>query len=56
MISSAVRGVLQTIMAVWLFSELLTAPRVLGIILILLGSSLYTWFKSRENSLKSARN
>jgi GDP-fucose transporter C1 len=46
MISSAVRGVLQTIIAVWIFSEVLTAPRVLGILFILTGSAFYTFVKS----------
>jgi solute carrier family 35 (GDP-fucose transporter), member C1 len=46
MISSAVRGVLQTILAVWFFHDILTTSRVTGIVLILLGSSLYTWFKA----------
>ncbi|KAI3658741.1 hypothetical protein MP638_001623 [Amoeboaphelidium occidentale] len=54
MISSAVRGVLQTFLAVWLFSEILTANRMMGIVLILGGSSAYTWLKSTEHASSAA--
>ncbi|EPZ33375.1 Fructose-1,6-bisphosphatase domain-containing protein [Rozella allomycis CSF55] len=50
MISSAVRGVLQTILAAHLLGEIVTSYRVAGIIFILLGSSYYTWLKNRERS------
>lgn len=63
MFSSAVRSVLQTILGVNLFGDVLNsyAPshhslthlayfrsnRIISILLILAGSTLYTWFKSR---------
>ncbi|KAI8812811.1 hypothetical protein BJ742DRAFT_705447 [Cladochytrium replicatum] len=48
MISSAVRGVLQTVLAVAILGESTSLPRNVGIILILLGSCAYTWLKARE--------
>jgi GDP-fucose transporter C1 len=48
MISSALRGVLQTVIAVWLFGDIVTAQRVVGIAFILAGSSYYTWVRSVE--------
>jgi len=47
MFSSAVRSVLQTILGVWIFSDLLNVNRIMSILLILAGSTLYTYFKSR---------
>ncbi|KAK9761638.1 hypothetical protein K7432_013321 [Basidiobolus ranarum] len=49
MISSAVRGVLQTILAVYCFGDLLTGSRVSGITLILVGSCYYTYVKDLES-------
>ncbi|KAK9729368.1 hypothetical protein K7432_000333 [Basidiobolus ranarum] len=48
MISSAVRGVLQTILAVYFFGDDLTGSRVFGIALILIGSTFYTYIKDSE--------
>ncbi|WOO82045.1 GDP-fucose transporter 1 [Vanrija pseudolonga] len=47
MFSSAVRSVLQTILGVQLFGDLLNTSRVASIILILLGTLLYTWHKAQ---------
>jgi len=49
MISSAVRGVLQTVIAVWLFGDSITSGKAAGIALILIGSSYYTYVKSKES-------
>ncbi|CAG8485179.1 4951_t:CDS:2 [Scutellospora calospora] len=49
MISSAFRGVVQTILGAILFEEILTSGRVGGIFIILSGSCLYTWVKDQEN-------
>ncbi|RIA96487.1 triose-phosphate transporter family-domain-containing protein [Glomus cerebriforme] len=49
MISSAFRGVVQTILGYLLFDDLLTTGRVGGIFLILLGSCFYTWIKDQES-------
>jgi len=49
MISSAVRGVLQTIIAVWLFSDPLSPLKLIGIALILIVSSFYAYFKTKES-------
>ncbi|TPX31628.1 hypothetical protein SeMB42_g07728 [Synchytrium endobioticum] len=49
MISSAVRGVIQTVLAVMIFHDIVTAARASGIFLILLGSSLYTYVKAEES-------
>ncbi|RXK41392.1 hypothetical protein M231_01297 [Tremella mesenterica] len=48
MISSASRGVLQTILAVWLFGDVMSQGRILGIILIISGSVLYVYAKERN--------
>lgn len=48
MVSSAVRGVIQTILGVWLFSDIVTSGRLSGIGLILSGSILYTYLKDKE--------
>ncbi|GAA96886.1 hypothetical protein E5Q_03559 [Mixia osmundae IAM 14324] len=47
MISSAVRGVLQTFLGVALFHDIVTYGRASGIAVIILGSVLYTWSMSR---------
>ncbi|KAI9024110.1 hypothetical protein DFJ74DRAFT_667458 [Hyaloraphidium curvatum] len=49
MISSAIRGVLQTILAVWFFGDVVTTQRIVGIVLILGGSSYYTYVRSIES-------
>ena len=54
MIASAVRGVLATFLAVWLFNDIITAGRAGGITLILIGSVLYTWIKDREATAQTA--
>ncbi|KAL3894550.1 MAG: hypothetical protein SGCHY_005211 [Lobulomycetales sp.] len=48
MVSSAVRGVLQTFVAILLFGDVVTAKRWIGIVLILAGSSLYSLIKSYQ--------
>ncbi|CAG8671721.1 3930_t:CDS:2, partial [Acaulospora morrowiae] len=49
MISSAFRGVLQTMLGAFIFEDVLTSGRVGSIILILAGSCYYTWIKDQEN-------
>ncbi|TPX31341.1 hypothetical protein SmJEL517_g05300 [Synchytrium microbalum] len=49
MISSAVRGVVQTALAVVIFGDIVTTARGSGIFLILVGSSLYAYVKSEES-------
>ncbi|KAG0090149.1 hypothetical protein BGZ93_004904 [Podila epicladia] len=48
MISGAVRGVLQTLLGYFAFKDVITAGRLMGIILILSGGALYTWAKDKE--------
>ncbi|KZO95709.1 hypothetical protein CALVIDRAFT_149719 [Calocera viscosa TUFC12733] len=48
MFSSAVRSVLQTLLGVWIFKDVLTLNRVLSIATILLGTMYYTWIKAQE--------
>ncbi|WAQ88726.1 hypothetical protein PtA15_10A145 [Puccinia triticina] len=48
MISSAVRGVIQTILGAVVFSDKITSGRVTGIGMILVGSIYYTWVKDQE--------
>ncbi|KAG8745304.1 hypothetical protein FRC10_008321 [Ceratobasidium sp. 414] len=56
MFTSAVRSVLQTVLGVWLFKDILTVNRVSSIMVILLGSCLYTWVKSYENRRRAAQS
>jgi GDP-fucose transporter C1 len=61
MISAAVRGVIQTVLGVSLFGDILSSDRIFGICFILGGSIWYTYAKSQENSkppqlLPSANN
>ncbi|KAG8714712.1 hypothetical protein FRC08_011542 [Ceratobasidium sp. 394] len=55
MFTSAVRSVLQTFLGVWLFKDILTVNRVSSILVILLGSCLYTWVKSYENKRRNTQ-
>ncbi|KAI8610378.1 hypothetical protein BC830DRAFT_1146042 [Chytriomyces sp. MP71] len=48
MISSAFRGVLQTLLAVAVFGDVLTSARVTSIGIILFGSALYAWVSSKR--------
>jgi len=48
MISSAVRGVVQSFVAVWVFGDVITTGRASSIGLILIGSIHYTWIKNME--------
>lgn len=50
MFSSAAKGVLQTLLGVWIFNDLLTTTRASSILVILAGSMLYTWIKSHEGA------
>lgn len=47
-VSSAARGVLQTLAARLFLGEAITAPRCVGIGITLAGSCLYSWFKAQE--------
>jgi len=49
MISSAVRGVAGSLLAMKLFKEIVTTGRASSIGIILLGSILYTWVKHQES-------
>ncbi|KAJ3022800.1 UNVERIFIED_CONTAM: hypothetical protein HDU68_008940 [Siphonaria sp. JEL0065] len=48
MISSAFRGVLQTLLAVLLFNDVISVSRIISITFILTGSCFYVWIKSQE--------
>ncbi|KAG0141975.1 hypothetical protein CROQUDRAFT_50931 [Cronartium quercuum f. sp. fusiforme G11] len=48
MISSSIRGVIQTFLGIFLFNEIVTINRWIGICFILLGSGLYTFSKDQE--------
>jgi GDP-fucose transporter C1 len=47
-VSSAARGVLQSLAAHFILGEALTGPRAIGISVTLLGSALYSLFKAQE--------
>jgi GDP-fucose transporter C1 len=48
MFSSAVRSVLQTLLGVWIFNDVLTVNRALSIMVIIAGTMYYTWLKSQS--------
>ncbi|EGG00689.1 uncharacterized protein MELLADRAFT_39559, partial [Melampsora larici-populina 98AG31] len=48
MISSAVRGVFQTVLSASVFGDVITPGRLGGISMILIGSIYYTWVKDQE--------
>jgi GDP-fucose transporter C1 len=48
MFSGAVRSVLQTLLGVWIFNDILTINRATSIMIILGGTMFYTWVKSVE--------
>ncbi|CAG8473815.1 11281_t:CDS:2 [Funneliformis mosseae] len=56
MISSAFRGVVQTILGNLIFGDLLTTGRVGGIFLILFGTCLYTWIKDQDSKQNRKQN
>jgi len=50
MFSSAARSVIQTLLGVWLFQDILTVNRVLSIMTILCGTMYYTWVKATNQA------
>lgn len=54
-ISSAARGIIQTILATFLLGEILTMYRVLGISITCVGTCLYTWIRSYEHRRERSR-
>ncbi|KAG9025526.1 hypothetical protein FRB95_010075 [Tulasnella sp. JGI-2019a] len=52
MISSAVRGVVQSFIAVLVFGDIITTGRASSIALILAGSIYYTWIKHKEQQAR----
>ncbi|KAG8968467.1 hypothetical protein FRC05_001534 [Tulasnella sp. 425] len=54
MFSSACRSVLQTLLGVWVFHDILTVNRVSSITVILMGSMYYTWVKAQDAGGKAA--
>jgi len=49
MVSSAVRGVAGSVLAMWLFNDIITPGRASSIAIILGGSIYYTWVKHLES-------
>jgi GDP-fucose transporter C1 len=47
MFSSAARSVLQTLLGVWIFSDVLTRHRLVSLAAIIGGTMYYTWIKSQ---------
>ncbi|KAG1754888.1 uncharacterized protein EDB91DRAFT_1095992 [Suillus paluster] len=48
MFSSATRSVIQTMLGVWLFNDIMTVNRAGSILVIITGTIYYTWVKSFE--------
>jgi len=55
MFSSAARSVIQTLLGVWIFHDVLTTNRVLSLMTILGGTMYYTWIKASEQAPPPAR-
>lgn len=55
MVSSAVRGILQSAMGVWVFGDVITTGRGTSIAIILGGSMWYTWAKNEEHVAQRRR-
>ncbi|OJA19569.1 GDP-fucose transporter [Rhizopogon vesiculosus] len=55
MFSSAARSVIQTLLGVWLFKDLMTVNRAGSILVIMIGTIFYTWVKSSETALPPPR-
>jgi len=56
MVSSAVRGVAASALAMWLFSDVMTTGRAASIATILGGSIVYTWVKHIESQGPKTQN
>lgn len=54
MVSSAVRGVLASILGMWIFHDIITGGRASSIAIILFGSLVYTWVKHKESQPPSS--
>ncbi|KIO27050.1 hypothetical protein M407DRAFT_233786 [Tulasnella calospora MUT 4182] len=54
MFSSACRSVLQTLLGVWIFHDILNVNRVSSITVILGGSMYYTWVKAKDTAASQA--
>ncbi|KAG8933616.1 hypothetical protein FRC01_007967 [Tulasnella sp. 417] len=54
MFSSACRSVLQTLLGVWIFHDILSVNRVSSITVILVGSMYYTWVKAQDAAASQA--
>ncbi|KAH9004076.1 hypothetical protein EDB86DRAFT_2886549 [Lactarius hatsudake] len=50
MFSSAARSVIQTLLGVWIFQDVLTTNRVVSLMTILCGTMYYTWIKAAEQA------
>ncbi|KAI9444861.1 hypothetical protein H4582DRAFT_1911739 [Lactarius indigo] len=50
MFSSAARSVIQTLLGVWIFQDVLTTNRVVSLMTILSGTMYYTWIKAAEQA------
>ncbi|KAH7101204.1 hypothetical protein BKA62DRAFT_703877 [Auriculariales sp. MPI-PUGE-AT-0066] len=48
MVSSAVRGVFQSVLGIWLFGDIISNGRWSSIVVIILGSVYYTYVKNEE--------
>ncbi|OCF45081.1 hypothetical protein I317_01133 [Kwoniella heveanensis CBS 569] len=56
MISSASRGVLQTMLAVYIFGDVMSRGRIISIFLIISGSVLYVYAKTEDAKKSSSSN
>lgn len=50
MVSSATRGVLQTLISIWAFGDRVSRARLASIMIILVGSTAYVWAKFEESN------
>ena len=54
-LSSASRGVVQTLLAVVILGEILTVYRTISIVITIAGTILYTWIRSIERNKKESK-
>ena len=54
MVSSAIRGVVQTFVAMALFGDIISTNRWTGIFLTVMGSCLYTYVRFHEGKRENA--
>ncbi|KAJ7713220.1 hypothetical protein B0H16DRAFT_1743549 [Mycena metata] len=56
MFSSAAKGVIQTVLSMWIFSDVLTRSRFYSIVIITCGTVFYTWAQTSKPRTRFPKN